>query len=207
MSFTHHAGMDAKTSTKQQLIQDLLIALFGGVVAIWASIAVLHSRGHAVEDWQTLLAAIFGVIGLGLAHFLTVSHQRQRDEEQRDVQTKAIATALRAEIISFNSFTNAFLTRLYDDYPDPKVRIIPVPETLGKMITFPETVILNAFIDRVDMLPKSTIERVLLFYIFVDGYNRGLEANKKIQSQMGTLMLGMELGDKTVNELDKIIDP
>ncbi|NQU59005.1 MAG: hypothetical protein HQ513_17375 [Rhodospirillales bacterium] len=217
MAFTHHAGMDAKTNTKQQLIQDLLIALTGGGIAIWASIAVLHSRGHAVEDWQTLLAAIFGVIGLGLAHFLTTSHQHQRDEEirskeqdVRDVtrlaEMKAIATALRVEIHFLSQIAPDFVDDIIKLHPTARTKVAKITGNDIALLKFPKPMAYTAYVGRLGLLPHDAVEQTVNFYLYLAEHDRNTEVGHVGPLTISTLERAAETAKDAIAGLNKIIN-
>lgn len=163
------------------------------------------ARFNNLKDWQTLLAAVFGVIGLIIAHILTTTQQRRRDTEQRDAETKAIATALSVEINFLSQVAHNRVMEFQKRHPNIQTQPVILPNEAISAYRIPVATVYYTFAARLGILPPGALEQTVKFHLCLAEYDNTLSLGGIGNRNLTTLENACVSGKNAIAALNEIV--
>lgn len=184
-----------KSAWDREMIRDVLLAFVFGLVAatliaglialakfvsiyttqqvgIFAALALTAKTIFAtLKDSQTLLAGVFGFVGLfGVAN-LAARHTRDRDRELLDQRRRSLAAALQVEIAYCGAVCRTRVKDIEKVLSENKAEIFKMPPEEWEIMKVGGLTIYQANAGEIGHLPSEAVRLVVRFYTLIINHN------------------------------------
>ena len=184
-----------KSAWDREIICDVLLAFVFGLVAatliaglialakfvsiyatqqvgIFAALALTVKNIFAIlRNSQTILAGVFGFVGLfGVAN-LAARHTRNRDRELLDQRRRSLAAALQAEIAYCGATCATRVKDIEKVLSENNVEIFTMPPEEREVMKVGGLTIYQANAAEIGHLPSEAVRLVVRFYTFIANHN------------------------------------
>ncbi len=165
-----------------------------------------------LQPWQTLLAGIFGFVGLITAHILNARESRRVAAEEHYRKASSLAAALHAEIANLITMCGMMKTHIETllkksgVYQDDKLSVQTTPENIGTLI-ISGTRIYESNCGNIGQLPENMVPPVVDFYNQIFDYNQMLTGNFVSASRVHNLTKAVTIGGKALVQLGAVLTP